>query len=95
MKKLLCILASLSLSFVMLFAGWSLKGADGTDGRDGKDGQNVTIDDIYNKYLADHSGEITFEDFLKEYLSYSDSELSNAVSLRTTINRSLMSGVYI
>ena len=94
MKKLFCFLASVVLSAVMLFAGCSLLGADGIDGRDGKDGQNVTIDDIYNKYVSEH-GEISFEDFLKEYLNYTDSELEDAVSLRAVINRSLMSGVTI
>ncbi|MDE7439827.1 MAG: S1C family serine protease [Clostridia bacterium] len=94
MKKLLCILASVALSVSMLFAGCSLTGADGRDGRDGKDGQNVTFDDVYNKYLSEHEG-ASLEDFLKEYLSYTDTELSNAASLRTAINRSLMSGVSI
>ncbi len=94
MKKLLCILGAVTLTVSMFFAGCSLKGADGLNGRDGKDGQNVTIDDIYNKYAAEHEG-ATFEDFLKEYLSYDDSELNNAISLRAVINRSLMSGVSI
>lgn len=94
MKKLLCILASVALSAVMLFTGCSLQGADGIDGRDGKDGQDVTIDAIYNKYVSEH-GETSFEDFLKEYLSYDGTELSTAASLRATINRSLMSGVSI
>lgn len=94
MKKLICLLASVALSLTILFTGCSLAGADGVDGRDGKDGQNVTIDEIYNKYVSEH-GEISFEDFLKEYLSYSDSELSEAASLRSSINRSLMSGVSI
>ena len=96
MKKLFCILASIALSITMLLAGcsFSLSGADGIDGRDGKDGQNVTIYDIYNQYVLEH-GEISFEDFLKEYLNYTDKELSEAASLRTAINRSLMSGVSI
>lgn len=94
MKKFICILASVALSAVMLFAGCSLQGADGVDGRDGKDGQNVTIDDVYNKYVAEH-GETTFEDFLKEYLSYDGTELSNAASLKAVVNRSLMCGVSI
>lgn len=94
MKKLLGFLAAAILSVTMLFAGCSLAGADGTDGRDGKDGQNVTIDDVYQKYVAEH-GETSFEDFLKEYLSYTNDELEAAVSLRATINRSLMSGVSI
>ena len=94
MKKLLFILASVVLSALMLFAGCSLSGSDGIDGRDGKDGQNVTIEDIYNKYVSEH-GDISFEDFLKEYLNYTNGELENATSLRTAINRSLMSGVTI
>ena len=94
MKKLFCILASVVLSVAMLFAGCSFFGADGIDGRDGKDGQNVTIEDIYNKYVSEH-GETSFEDFLKEYLNYTDTELSEAASLRSAINRSLMSGVSI
>ena len=94
MKKLFCILASLVLSITMLFSGCSLMGTDGVDGRDGKDGQNVTIEDIYNKYVSEH-GETSFEDFLKEYLNYTDTELSEAASLKTAINRSLMSGVSI
>ncbi len=94
MKKILILLATLTLSVSMLFAGCSLTGADGINGRDGKDGQNVTIDDLYNKYASEHEG-ATFDEFLKEYLSYDGSELNNAASLRATINRSLMSGVSI
>ena len=94
MKKLFLVLASVVLSLIMLFTGCSLTGKDGIDGRDGKDGQNVTIEDIYNKYVSEH-GEISFEDFLKEYLNYSDKELEDAISLRASINRSLMSGVTV
>ena len=94
MKKLFCLLASLALSFTLLFTGCSIFGTNGVDGRDGKDGQNVTIEDIYNRYVEEH-GEISFEDFLKEYLSYSGGELTDATSLRKAINRSLMSGVTI
>lgn len=94
MKKLLTMLASVALAATMLFCGCSLAGADGIDGRDGKDGQNVTINDIYDKYVSEY-GEISFDDFLKEYLSYTDSELKEAASLRSVINRSLMSGVSI
>lgn len=94
MKKIICLLACIVVSVSLLFTGCSLAGADGLDGRDGKDGQNVTIDDVYNKYVSEH-GEISFEDFLKEYLSYTDGEISDAASLRAVINRSLMSGVSI
>lgn len=94
MKRLLSLLAAVALSVSLLFAGCSLAGADGIDGRDGKDGQNVTINDIYKKYVEEH-GETSFEDFLKEYLSYSDSDISAAASFQATVNRSLMSGVSI
>lgn len=90
MKKIICLVAAALLSLSMLFVGCS----DGRDGRDGKDGQNVTIDEIYDKYVAEY-GETSFEDFLKEYLSYTDGDLNSASSLRATINRSLMSGVSI
>ena len=94
MKKLFCILAALVLSVTMLFAGCMFTGADGVDGRDGKDGQNVTIEDIYNKYVSEH-GETSFEDFLRDYLNYTDTELKDAASFRHAVNRSLMSGVTI
>ena len=94
MKKIFVFLASLILSVTMLFAGCSFFGNDGVDGRDGKDGHSVTIEDIYRKYVSEH-GDISFEDFLREYLSYTDGELNEATSLRATINRSLMSGVTI
>lgn len=94
MKKFLCVLASVALASAISLTGCSFQGTNGIDGRDGKDGQSVTIDDIYNKYVSEH-GETSFEDFLKEYLSYDGGEIANSASLRAVINKSLMSGVSI
>lgn len=41
---------------------------DGKDGSNGEDGNDVTIDDIYERYLVDHPN-ATYDDFLKEYLT--------------------------
>lgn len=44
-------------------------GADGEDGKpgaDGEDGKDISISDIYNKYVEEY-GEISYADFLKEY----------------------------
>ena len=41
-------------------------GTDGSDGQDGEDGKNITITEIYNKYVEEY-GEISYADFLKEY----------------------------
>lgn len=38
------------------------------NGTDGQDGQDVTVDDIYRTYCETY-GEISYDDFLKEYLS--------------------------
>ena len=41
---------------------------NGKDGSKGEDGKDVTIDDIYERYLLDHPN-ATYDDFLKEYLT--------------------------
>lgn len=94
MKKLIFLFASVVLSLAVLSGGCLFDGSAGRDGRDGKDGQNVTIDDIYNKYASEHDG-ATFEEFLKEYLSYSGGEINAAASLQKAINRSMTSGVTV
>lgn len=49
-------------------------GADGEDGKDGADGKDLTIQEIYDKYVEEN-GEISYNDFLKEYFPtiYDDS----------------------
>ena len=41
-------------------------GKPGSDGQDGEDGKDITITEIYNKYVEEY-GEISYADFLKEY----------------------------
>ena len=43
-------------------------GKDGENGKDGKDGADLTILDIYNQYVEEN-GPITYNDFLKQYLT--------------------------
>lgn len=43
-------------------------GKDGIDGEKGEQGEDLTIVDVYNKYCTEN-GYITYEDFLKKYLT--------------------------
>lgn len=92
MKKFLIAFATVAVAAVMLFCGCTPN--DGKDGRDGRDGKDVTITEVYEKYVEEY-GEISFADFLKEYLSYTNDDLEGAASLQTTVNKSLLSGVSI
>ncbi len=95
MKKFVAIISTILLAFA-LFCGGCMGGKNGVDG---KDGQDVSIYEIYEKTNAARveSGleELTFLDFVTEYLKYDESELSQLTSLQATINRSLFSGVSI
>ena len=91
MKKFLLVLISACLAAVMFVCGCA---TDGKDGRDGVDGQNVTIEEVYKKYV-DEYGEISYEEFLLKIFSYTNSELDELTGLKSRINKSLMSGVTI
>ncbi|MDE6441393.1 MAG: S1C family serine protease, partial [Clostridia bacterium] len=93
MKRFVTALATLTLAGAMLFSG-CIEAKDGRDGRDGKDGQDVTIEQIYEKYKAEY-GDISYADFLKEYLNYTNEELDNLTGLQAVMNKSLMSGVSV
>ena len=91
MKKILAFIASAALIAAMFLCGCM---SGGRDGRDGKDGQDVSIYEIYEAAKSiDGNENLTFDEFLREYLSYNDSQLNEITSLKTAINRSLMSGV--
>jgi S1-C subfamily serine protease len=73
----------------------SLKGSSGKNGADGADAPQETIEDIYAAY-QNRGGELSFEDFLKEFLSGygegsesgyggSDTSYAGAVALRSTV----------
>ena len=68
-------------------------GADGVDGRDGVDGKDVSIYEIYEAAKTIEGNEnMTLDEFLAEYLSYTNDELNDLFGKRAIINRSLMSG---
>ena len=65
-------------------------------GRDGINGKDLNIFDIFQA-AKEQTGnpDLTFEEFLREYLSYNAGELEEATSLRASINRSLLSAVSV
>ena len=71
-------------------------GCKGESGRDGLNGKDLNIFDIYET-TKEQTGnpDLTFEEFLKEYLSYSNDELDKATSLRASVNKSLLSAVTV
>ena len=94
MKKFRITILAVIMAFAFILMGCA-GCAFGLDGRDGKDGHSVTIDEIYQKYLEETGDDISFEEFLKIYLNYTNEELDEVISLKSKINKSLMSGVTI
>lgn len=97
MKKLSIFLAIILSTLFVFFSGCVIDLGElgttnigGRDGRDGRDGKDVTITEVYDEYKKTHP-DTTFEQFLKEYLSYTDEQFD----LQSTINKSLMSSVSI
>lgn len=45
-------------------------GRNGSNGEDGVDGESLSIDEIYQKYVKEY-GEISYADFLRNYLKFS------------------------
>jgi S1-C subfamily serine protease len=99
-KKILSVIAvTATLSLTAVFGGCMKDGADGSDGTNGLNGQDVSIYEIYEATNSARQEEglstLTFNEFVKEYLSYSGDEVTQMTSLETAINRSLLSGVSI
>jgi S1-C subfamily serine protease len=100
MRKITKILAAAAMSATMvctaMFAGCTTA-TNGVDGKDGKDGQNVSIYEIYDATNAARAEEgldqLTFLEFINEYLNYSGDDISQMASMQTTINNALLSGV--
>ena len=63
-------------------------GLNGATGQNGKDGQDVSLEDVFQKWLDENPGE-SYDTFLREYLSYSDS--GNI----TTIHSALLSSAKV
>ena len=52
---------------------------NGQNGKDGKDGKNTTIQDIYEDYCKKY-GEISYKDFLKQYLTVSTDQTATVIN---------------
>lgn len=92
MKKLLTLCIAFLVSASVLFCGCvSLSGADG---RDGKDGQNASVYDYY-ELAKSQNPDLTIDEFLREYLNYTDEDIKNSTSLQASVNRSLFSAVSV
>ncbi len=92
MKKFLLAIAASVVAVCAAFSGCvTVQGADGKDGRD------LTINDVYEQVnaerVANGQSELSFLDFVKEYLSFDATAVSDAAQLQTAINRSLFSSV--
>ena len=85
-------IAALSCTAVLVGCSVSL-------GADGRDGQDVSIYEIYeatNKARVEEGlEELTFLEFISEYLNYDSQELADMASLQASINRSLLSSVQV
>lgn len=97
MKKFLLTVACALIGAACILSG--CVGMDGNDGKDGKDGKDVSIYEIYDAVNAERQkngeSELSFLDFVGEYLSYSGEQIENLTSRTSIINRSLMSGVSV
>lgn len=91
-KKIICVVfAACALTFSVAFGGCRVK-----NGRDPINGKDLNIYDIYAAVKQETGNEdLTFSDFLKEYLSYNSTELEEKASLKAAINRSLLSSVSV
>lgn len=97
MKKLMLAVAAALMSLAVLFCGCVT--VSGGDARDGRDGQDFSIRDCYEETNAERVKvgleELSFLDFLKEYLNYDCDTLEKEASLQTSINRSLRCAVSV
>lgn len=94
-KKLKRIIAAAAIALT-LGAASAFGGCMGSVGRDGVDGKDLNIYDIYQTTKQETGNpDLTFAEFLKEYLSYTPAQIEQQTSLAASINRSLLSSVSI
>lgn len=94
-RKLKRIIAAAAIALT-LGAASAFGGCTGAVGRDGVDGKDLNIYDIYQTTKEETGNpDLTFAEFLKEYLSYTPSQIEQQTSLAASINRSLLSSVSI
>lgn len=100
MKRLLtvaaCAISAFAIGFSGCFISAGLNGVDGADGKNGKDGQNATAYDYYELAKTVEGQEnMTIEEFLQKYLSYTKEELEKEFAPQRNANYSLLSAVSI
>ena len=90
-KTIAAAVAVITLGATAFFGGCNTQ-----NGRDGINGKDLNIYDIYAAAkLESGNADMTFTEFLKEYLSYTSDELEHQASIKGAINRSLMSSVSV
>lgn len=93
MKKVIVSFIAAAIIAATAFVGGCVS-FSGVDGRDGKDGQDVSIYECY-ELAKQEDPELTIEEFLKKYLSYSGDAVESGFSMQASINRSLFSAVSV
>ncbi len=74
----------------------ALFGGCASSGRDGVNGKDLNIYDIYEAAKVESGNpDLTMDEFLKQYLSYSSADLEYITSLKACINKSLMASVSV
>jgi serine protease Do len=95
-KAAIAVAVAASVTAATLFGGCFATESSSSVIVQGKDGQDVSIYDIYEAAKTETSrSDLTFDEFLKEYLSYDDTTLAQATSEQTIMNQSLLSSVSI
>ena len=89
MKLIIKTLAAAAVALSLAGAA-ALSGCTVSLGEDGRDGQDVSIYEIWEATKAETGDpDLTFAEFISQYLSYDSSELGQMTSMQAAINRSL------
>lgn len=95
MKLIIKTLAAAAVALSLAGAA-ALSGCTVSLGEDGRDGQDVSIYEIWEATKAETGDpDLTFAEFISQYLSYDSSELGQMTSMQAAINRSLLSSVQV
>lgn len=86
-KFMIGVLIAVSVSAVALFGGCTINVGES---RDGKDGTDLNWQEIYEKVNEENGGNLTFGDFVKEYMG-----LKEQTAQQAAIENSMLSGVSI
>lgn len=94
-RKLKAIIATVGVALTLGLSA-VFGGCDALTPRDGVDGKDLNIYDIYAAAKAESGNpNMTFTEFLREYLSYNPDAIENAVTLQSAINNAVLSSVSV